>query len=434
MAEPVRILIVGGGYVGAKAARYLRKHLDAGEADIIVIDPRSYMTYQPFLAEAAAGSVEPRHVVVPLREILPGCRVVAGEVTGIDRRERTVTMRVAGGHVEQVGFDMLVVAVGSVSKTLPIPGLAEHGIGFKTLEEAIYLRNHVLSRLDQADSTMDPELRRRLLTFVFVGGGYAGVEAMAELEDMTRQALPSYSIDPHEPRWVLVEAMDRIMPEVSPRLAAYTLDLLRSRGFEPHLDTTLKSAEHGHIMLGDGTEFDADTLVWTAGVKPNPMLAGTDLPLDERGRVICSPTLEVKDSPGVFAAGDAAAVPDLSTKDPKATCPPTAQHASRQAARLAKNIVASLRGLPLVRYRHANAGSVASLGLYQGVAQIYGVKLRGLPAWALHRGYHLATMPTAHRKARIAADWLLSLPFRRQVVATGEQQHPRSQFVHATTR
>ena len=469
MGDPARIVIVGGGYVGSKTGRYLRKHLSGSEAEVTVVDPRSYMTYQPFLAEAAAGSVEPRHVVVPLREILPGCRVMAAEAIGIDQRERAVTLRVAGGHIEQIGYDVLVVAPGSVSRTLPIPGPAEHGVGFKTLEEAIYLRNHGLSRLDQAATTMDPELRRRLLTFVFVGRGYAGVEAMAELEDIpcrslpirpqsrrkrvaasmsaadrvrlllvglvTRQALPDYDIEPRELRWVLVEAMGRIMPEVGESLATYTVELLSRRGFEIHLNTTLKSAEDSHVVLGSddaGTEFDADTIVWTAGVKPSPWLVDTGLPLDERGRIRCSTTLEVEDSPGVFAAGDSAAVPDVTKDDPDAVCPPSAQHATRQAAQLAKNIIATLRGRPLGHYRHANAGSVASLGLYQGVPQIYGVKLCGFPAWLLHRGYHLATMPTVHRKARIAADWLLSLPFKRQVVATSEQHEPRRQFARAS--
>ncbi|MTD57841.1 NAD(P)/FAD-dependent oxidoreductase [Amycolatopsis pithecellobii] len=430
-AESTRIVIVGGGTIGAGAARELRKRLPAGEAELTVIDRRSYLTYQPFLAEAAAGSVEPRHVVVPLREILPGCRVLTAEVTGIDRDARSVTMR-AGDHVEEIGYDVLIVGAGSVSRTLPIPGLAEHGIGFKTLEEAIYLRNHALSRLDRATTTMDPQTRRRLLTFVFVGGGYAGVEAMAELEDMVRQALPSYEIDPGELRWVLVEAMDRIMPEVSPRLANYTVDVLRGRGFEVRLGTQLKSAQDCHVVLSDGAEFDAGTLVWTAGVKANPMLAHTDLPLDERGRVKTSATLEVPGSPGVFAAGDCAAVPDLTKKDPSATCPPSAQHASRQAKRVARNVIASLHGRPLRPYRHVNAGSVASIGLHKGVAEVYRVKVRGFPAWAMHRLYHLALMPTAHRKARIAADWLLSLPFRRQVVATGEQQNPRREFVAAS--
>ena len=432
MGDPARIVIIGGGYVGATAARRLRAQLSAGEAQLTVVDPRSYMTYQPFLAEAAAGSVEPRHVVVPLREVLPGCDVLAAEATGVDTAARTVTLEVADGHVERIGYDILVVAPGSVSRTMPIPGLAEHGIGFKTLEEAIYLRNHVLSRLDVAASTVDPALRRRLLTFLFVGGGYAGIEAMAELEDMTRHALTDYAIDPAEVRWVLVEAADRIMPEVGSSLADHTLDVLRARGFDIHLGTTLESCEDCHVVLGDGTEFDADTIVWTAGVKPHPMLADTDLPLNPKGRVRCATTLQVEGVPGVFAAGDAAAVPDVTSEEPGAVCAPSAQHASRQAVVLARNIVATLRGGAQTGYRHSYAGSVASLGLHQGVAQIYGLKLRGWPAWVLHRAYHLMTMPTAHRKTRIAADWLISLPFRRQVVATGEQHRPREQFVRAS--
>lgn len=429
----VRIILVGGGYAGMTAARRLQAGLADDEASITVIDPRSYMTYQPFLAEAAAGSVEPRHVVVPLREVLSNCRVLAGEVTTVDRQRRALSVWLPDGNMEQLGYDILIMAPGSISKTLPIPGLAEQGIGFKTLEEAIYLRNHVLSRLSAASSTLDPQQRRRALTFVFVGGGYAGVEAMAELEDMARQAAYYYDdVDPDDMRWVLVEAMDRIMPEVSQPLANYTLDRLAERGFETYLETTLRSAEQGHIVLDNGMEFDSDTLVWTAGVRPSPMLAETDLPLDERGRIKTATTLRVDGAPEVFAAGDCAAVPDVTSDEPGAVCAPSAQHASRQAKLLAKNVLASLRGEKLGTYRHAYAGSVASLGLYRGVAQIYALKVKGWPAWVLHRSYHLAAMPTLHRKVRIAVDWALSLPFRRQVVATAEQHQPRSEFVRAS--
>lgn len=415
------------------AARTLRKQVSTDRATITVIEPRSYMTYQPFLAEAAAGSVEPRHVVAPLREVLPNCDVLTGEVTGVFSANNTVTVRVADGNTRQVGYDVLVLAPGSVSKTLPIPGLAEQAIGFKNLGEAIYLRNHVLSRLDAAASTLDDHLRKRLLTFVFVGGGYAGIEGMAELEDMARAACAYYdTVAPEDMRWVLVEAVDRIMPEVSIGLARYTLDVLHERGFETHLNTTLSSVRDGHVELSDGTEFDADTVVWTAGVKPHPMLANTDLPLDDRGQVKTTPTLQVQGMRDVFAAGDAAAVPDLTSQEPGAECGPSAQHASRQAKRIAKNVFALLCDKKPRNYRHAYAGSVASLGLYQGVAEIYRVRLKGGPAWTLHRVYHLAAMPTVHRKVRIAADWLLSLPFRRQVVAIGELHEPHREFNQAT--
>lgn len=431
--DPAHVVVIGGGYAGMNAARRLRRKLSPGAATITVVDPRSYMTYQPFLAEAAAGSVEPRHVVVPLREVLPGCEVVAGEATAVSSADKTVGVQVADGHVRTIGYDVLVVTPGSISKALPVPGLAEHAIGFKTLGEAIFLRNHVLSRLDAAASTLDGDLRRRLLTFVFVGGGYAGIEAMAELEDMARAATASYdTVSVEDLRWILVEAADRIMPEVSASLGRYTLDELRRRGFEAHLETTVESIEDCRVRLSDGAEFTTDTVVWTAGVSPHPMLSHTDLPLDRRGRVVCTPTLQVQGLRDVFAAGDCAAVPDLTSSSPGATCSPSAQHASRQAGCLADNVAATLTGGQLRAYRHAYAGSVASLGLYRGVAEIYGIKLKGFPAWLAHRGYHLATMPTMHRKVRIAFDWLLSLPFRRQVVALGELHEPHRAFDRAT--
>jgi NADH dehydrogenase len=319
-----------------------------------------------------------------------------------------------------------------VSRLLPIPGLAECGIGFKTIGEAIYLRNHVLSRLDYAASVADPEARRRALTFVFVGGGYAGVEALAELEDMARYAtryLPG--VEPADMRWILVEAAGRIMPEVSVRLSAYTADRLAGRGIDVRLNTRLDSAEDKHVVLSDGAEFDADTVVWTAGVKASPMLADTDLPLDEKGRLPCAANLTVKGVTGVFAAGDCAAVPDLTKDDPNALCGPSAQHAVRQAKTLAGNVVAAVHGGTLRDYRHAYSGSVASLGLYRGVAEVYGIKLRGFPAWWMHRTYHVSRMPTFNRKVRIIADWTGALLFRREVVSLGQLQHPRTEFEQA---
>jgi NADH dehydrogenase len=430
--SPVRILIVGGGYVGMYTALALQKKLSRGAAEITVVDPQSNMTYQPFLPEAAAGSVEPRHVVVPLRKVLRGCTVVTGAVTAIEHARKAVTVRPSVGDAFTLTYDLLVVCPGSVSRLLPIPGLAEQGIGFKTIGEAIFLRNHVLSRLDLAASIADEAERRRALTFVFVGGGYAGVEAMAELEDMARYAtryIPD--IAPEDMRWVLVEAASRIMPEVSVRLSAYTADRLAERDIDVRLNTRLQSAVGGRIVLSDGDEFAADTLVWTAGVKANPMLRGTDLPLDDAGRLPCAANLTVKGVAGVFAAGDCAAVPDLTKDDPNALCGPSAQHAVRQSKTLAANIVATVRGGTLRDYRHAYAGSVASLGLYRGVAEIYGIKLRGFPAWWMHRTYHVSRMPTFNRKVRVVADWTGALMFRREVVSLGQLQRPRSEFEQA---
>ncbi|HEX4726539.1 MAG TPA: NAD(P)/FAD-dependent oxidoreductase, partial [Jatrophihabitans sp.] len=402
--EPRRILIVGGGYVGMYTALRAQRRLSAGRAEIVVVDPQPNMTYQPFLPEAAAGSVEPRHVVVPLRRVLKKCRVITGSVTRIEHDRRLATIRPADGPSYQLAYDLLVVAPGSIARTLPIPGLAEQGIGFKTIGEAIFLRNHVLSRLDFASSTEDAPARAKALTFVFVGGGYAGVEALAELQDMARYACRYYpNLTGEQMHWVLVEAADRIMPEVSVSLAAYTVDRLRERNIDVRLSTRLNSAVGGQLVLSDGDSFAADTLVWTAGVKAHRLSVDSHLPVDDKGRLTCRANLTVIGVDGVFSAGDTAAVPDLSKKDPNALCGPSAQHAVRQAKVLADNLVRTVNGQQLKDYKHAYAGSVASLGLYRGVAELYGVKVRGPLAWFLHRTYHLSRVPTFNRKVRVLA-------------------------------
>lgn len=424
------IVIAGAGYVGFYAARRLQRRLRPGEASVTVVDPRPYLTYQPLLSDAAAGTVEPRHVVTAHRHLLDKSRVLTGSVVHVDSIEKTADVAVADGRTETLRYDALVVAPGSVTKILPVPGLADQAIGFTTLGEAIYLRNHILSQLDKASSTDDAELRRRLLTFTFVGGGYAGVEALGQLEEMARSAVDRYygNLEVEDMRWVLVEAADRIMPDVSRSLADYAVDVLGDRGIEVFLETTTDTVEDGHVVLSDGTEFDTATIVWTTGVSPHPMLDGTDLPRDGKGRVRCRATLEVDQRDAVFAAGDCAAVPDLTQDDPEATCPPTAQHAVRQAKQLADNVVAKVRGKPLQRYRHQFAGSVASLGLHDGVAEIYGRKMKGWPAWATHRLYHLSQMPTINRRVRLMADWSLGMVFRREIVALGEIHEPKAEF------
>jgi NADH:ubiquinone reductase (H+-translocating) len=429
MAVP-RILIVGGGYVGMYTALRLQRRLRRGEAHITVADYDSYMTYQPFLPEAAAGSIEARHVVVPLRRVLRSCRILSGRVTSVRLADRKAEFQPHEGPQLTLDYDYLVFAPGSVSRLLPIPGLVQHGIGFKTVEEAIHLRNHVLGQLDVAASTPDEEVRRRALTFVFVGGGYAGVEALGELEDMASDALKFFDgLRREDMRWVLVEATDRILPEVGPDMGRWTAQELRKRGIEVRTRTLLKSAENCHIVLDDGEEFDAETLVWTAGVKPNPLVRAGDLPTDEKGRVKADPFLRVEGTDFAFTAGDAAAVPDLTR--PGELCPPNAQHAVRQARRLADNLVAAMREGERKPYRHKNAGSVASLGLYKGVAQIYGRELTGFLAWLMHRTYHLTRMPTFNKKTRILMDWTLGMFFPREIVSLGAIQNPREQFTLA---
>ncbi|MGH3385412.1 MAG: NAD(P)/FAD-dependent oxidoreductase [Nocardioidaceae bacterium] len=432
MTSP-HILIAGGGYVGMYTALRLQRKLRRGEARITVVDPRSVMTYQPFLPEAAAGSLEPRHVVVPLRRALRGCDVVTGRLVGLDHARKVATIQPRQGSSYEVAYDVFVSALGSVARTLPIPGLAENAIGFKNIEEAIALRNQVLDRLDLAGSTTDEAVRRRALSFVFVGGGYAGVEALAELEDMARYATRYYDdVSPDDMRWVLVEAADRILPEVGADMGRYTVDRLRERGIEVRMETRLESCVGGHVVLSDGEALDADTIVWTAGVKANPVLADTDLPLDDRGRVLAAANLQVEGLTDAWAAGDASAVPDLT--QPGQILSPSAQHAVRQAKVLADNIVRSLRGADLVDYRHKHVGSVASLGLHKGVAQVYGIKLKGWPAWFMHRTYHMSRMPTLNKKVRVVLDWTLALFFRREVVSLGSLQQPREEFERASRR
>lgn len=429
-----RILVVGGGYVGMYTALRLQRKLKRDEAEVVVVEPQPYMTYQPFLPEAAAGSISPRHVVVPLRRVLGKCRIVVGEARSIDHAKRVASIATPateeeGGDLLELAYDHLVIAPGSVSRTLPVPGLAEHGIGFKTVEEAIGLRNHVLEQLDIASSTRDADVREAALTFVFVGGGYAGVEALGELENMARYAVRYYhNIRPEDMRWVLVEASGRILPEVGEEMGKYAIRELRGRNVDIRLETRLESCENRIAVLSDGERLPTRTVVWTAGVKPHPVLAATDLPLTERGRLRAEATLRIVGTESAWAAGDAAAVPDLTAERPGTDCAPNAQHALRQARVLADNIVAALRGRPLSEYRHKYAGSVASLGLHEGVAFVYGRKLKGYPAWFMHRAYHLSRVPTFNRKARVLAEWLLAGLFKREIVSLGSLEHPRAEF------
>lgn len=427
-----RIVVLGGGSVGLYSARRIRKRLGGREAAIVVVDPRPYMTYQPFLPEVAAGSIDGRHGVAPLRRAVKGVDLLQGLVTHIDHAGRRVTIQPESGDAYTIRYDHLVVGLGAVSRTLPIPGLAETAIGFKTVEEAVAVRNQVLNRIDVASSTWDPDTRRRMLTFVFVGGGFAGVEAIGEVESMARAAVKYYpEIDASDLRFVLVEGSPRILPEVSAELGGYTLDQLRKRDMEIYLSTFLSSCVDGHIVLSNGQEFEADTVVWTAGVKANPVLKDSDLPLDQLGRVTTNAFLQVVDAdgtvvPDAWAAGDCAAVPDLVAGG---TCPPNAQHAIRQANRLGENLAKALRSVEPTEYRHKNVGAVASLGMYQGVAQMFGrIKVRGWFAWVLHRTYHVMAMPTWNRKIRIMAGWTGALFLRREVISLGSIHDPRAAF------
>ncbi|MGW4493945.1 NAD(P)/FAD-dependent oxidoreductase [Streptomyces sp. NPDC004376] len=431
--RPPRILIVGGGYVGLYTALRLLKKLRKHEAAVTVVDPRPYMTYLPFLPEAAGGNIAARNLVAPLRPALKGAEVVTGHVVGVDHQAKTATIVPAAGDEYELPFDYLVVATGSVSRTFPIPGLAEHGIGLKTVEEAISLRDHVLWQLDKADSTTDPEVRRKALTFVFVGGGFAGVEAVGEIEDMARDAAENYSgVSREDMRFIMVEAANRILPEMGPDLGVWTMQKLEERGIEIYLNTSMESCLHQYVVLKNGVETPASTIVWTAGVKPSPLLSDFGLPLGPRGHVDTAPTLQVQGMDYVWAAGDNAQVPDLASGE-GAWCPPNAQHAVRQALVLGDNVVARLRDDEPKVYRHKNLGAVASIGLHKGVAILFGkYKLKGRPAWWFHRLYHGSRVPTMNRKLRVFLDWTLAVFLRRETVGLPAMAHPRDAFVDAS--
>ena len=426
---PRHILVVGAGFAGLYAAMGLKDAVADGHR-VTVVNQESFFQYQPFLPEVASGTIDPRAAVVPLRRVLKHCRIVIGEVIRVDHDARAAHVRTAGGDERTIGYDIVVLAPGSRSRVVPVPGLAEHGIGFKTVQEAIYLRNHVLAQLDVTASEEDAARRRAALTFVFVGGGYAGVEALGELEDLARDAIAIYpDLDASEMRWILVDAADRILPELPAGLASYAHDLLQQRGIEIKLRTRLDSAEDGLIRLSEGDPFPAETLVWTAGVKPSPLARESGLPVDEQGHLLADRYLRVDGVEDAWGAGDAAAVPDETTGD---LSPPTAQHGLRQGKRVAANIEALLAGRPLQPFIYANIGGVCSLGRYKGVAVVKGLRFRGFIGWFLHRSYHLLAMPTWTRRVKIAMDWTVALLFPRDLAQLGSLGRPRDPFERAS--
>jgi NADH:ubiquinone reductase (H+-translocating) len=393
-------LVLGGGFAGGYVARLL------GKAGATIVSPENFMLYTPMLPEAASGTLEPRHVVVPLRLMCPHAELLLGHATAVDEETRLVHVVTEHGELD-VGYEHLVVALGAIPRALPIPGLSEHGLGFKSLADAIYLRNHVLRELEAAAAS--PGEAERHLTFVFIGAGYAGVEALAELADLVRDTLRYYP-ELREPpqRWVLVDAAPKILPEIPARLGDYAARELERRGVDIRVSTTLESVDADGAVLSDGTRFETHTLVWTAGVKAHPRLAELGLPLDERGRIVVGPTLRVEGRENVWALGDGARVPNEATPDHPD--PPTCQHALRQARRLAKN----LRG-ETKPYRYRMLGQVATLGRYKGIADVLGLRLRGFPGWFVTRTYHLFQLPLVSRKLRVVTDWTVALFFRRDI-------------------
>jgi NADH dehydrogenase len=405
-------LVLGGGFAGGYVARLL------GKRGATIVSPENFMLYTPLLPEAASGTLEPRHVVVPLRMMCPHAELLLGRATGVDTEHRRVTVETEDG-TRTLAYDELVVALGAVSRTLPIPGLADHALGFKSLADAIHLRNHILRRLEAAEAATTEDDRRRELTFVFVGAGYAGVEALAELADLVRDALRYYPALRDQPQhWVLVDAAERILPEIPTRLGDYAAHQLARRGIDIRVRTTLESVESHAAVLSDGSRILTSTVVWTAGVRANPLNERLGMPLDDRGRVLVGPMLRVEGVPHVWALGDGARVPNEAT--PGSFDPPTCQHALRQARRLAKN----LTGEPKP-YRYRMLGQVATLGRYKGIADVLDLRFRGFAGWFVTRTYHLYQLPLLTRKLRVVADWTTALFFRRDIAELSMLGHPQ---------
>ncbi|QJU55194.1 FAD-dependent oxidoreductase [Herbiconiux sp. KACC 21604] len=433
-----KILIIGGGYAGFYTAWGLERRLRPGEAEVTVVDPRPYMTYQPFLPEVAAGSVEPRHTVVSLRRHLARTRVLAGSVVELRHAERIAVVRPAVGPDRALAYDVVVVTAGAVTRTFPVAGVQEEAIGLKTVEEGVAVRDALLGAFDRASVLEPGPERRRTLSVTVVGGGFTGVELFGELLSLATAQLKKYPmLGPDDLDFHLVEAAGRILPEVSDEPGRWVVRQFEERGGRVHLGTQLRSAVDRHIVLSTGEEYDTGLLVWAAGNASNPVAARhTDLPTDARGLITVKADLRVVDTESghvvedAWAAGDDAAVPDLvlQAERPDARTVPNAQHAVRQGRLLAENLVRALRGERPRPYRHRSLGVVATLGLGTGVFQYRGIVVKGLLGWVMHRGYHVLAVPTWERKVRVLLVWLSALLFGRDVVSLPELQHPRRAF------
>ena len=423
------VVIAGGGFGGFYAARTLERVLAPHSARVTLVSDVNFLLFTPLLPGAAAGTLEPRHVVVPLREQLRRTELWLGQVVGAaPERGELIVERVEIGQPDRIRhtlcYDQLIVALGSISRTQPVPGLVEHAIGFKTLAEAIALRNRVISMLEIAETVHDARTRAEYLTFVFAGAGYAGVEGVAELQDFMGDVLHLYPrCQAQGMRWVLLEARERIMPEVAPSLAAFAQRELRGRGIEIHTGVTITEVSDRAVRLSDGVSLPARTVVWTAGVRPHPVVARLGLPLAQGGRIEVDRKMRVRDRHNVWAIGDVAAVPDPARRGQ--VSPPTAQHAIRQGRRVARNVAAELGAGGRVRpFKYRTLGVFVDLGRHQAVASTLGIRWRGFPAWFLARTYHMANMPGTRRKLRLLVDWTVALLFERDTSELGQLGHP----------
>jgi NADH:ubiquinone reductase (H+-translocating) len=416
MAGPTRIVIVGGGFAGFNAARALTRALP-GEADvdIVLVNRTDYFLYLPLLPEVAAAVMDPRRVTVSLPKALPGVRLALGDVRRVSFEDRSVTYTDPEGESHVLGYDRLVLAAGSVNKLLPIPGVAEHAHGFRTMAEALYLRDHVIRQIELAAAADDQTERAARCTFVVVGAGYTGTEVAAQGPLLTRDVAKDHHVPRGQRiRWLLLDLAPRVLPDLDRRLGRAADRVLRRRGVEVMTGTSVKEATKDGVHLTDGTFVPSRTLVWCVGVRPDPLVEEVGA-ATIKGRLVVEPTLAVPDHPDVFACGDVAAVPDLTR--PGEITAMTAQHASRQGTVAGVNVAASLGHGEPKSYEHHDLGFVVDLGGWQAAANPLHIPLSGLPAKIITRGYHLAAMPG--NRIRTATDWWYETVLGRQSVQLG---------------
>lgn len=410
-----RIVIVGGGFAGVNVAQQLERMLPRGTADVQLVSADNFFLFQPMLAEVAGGSLEPQHILNPLRELCPRSIVSVGRVEKIDLEQKLIEL-VHGPHdtLSRISYDYLVIAVGAQTNFSELTGMAQHAFGLKTVGDALYLRNHIIHMLEEADVETDPEKRRELLNFVVVGGGFSGVETMAEINDFVRDAVRHYSrVDRSDVHMLLIHSSGRLLPELGEGLAIHATRRLEQEGVQVRLNALLQACTESEAVLKGDEVIPTRTLVCTIGTAPNRLLSSLPCAKDERGRLPVNAFLEVEGWPGVWALGDCAVVPNGATGSP---APPTAQFAQREAKAVAHNIVVALRGGEKRAFAFSGLGQFVTVGHQYAVANLMGVNVSGFLGWFLWRGIYLFKLPGLARKARVAIDWTLDLLFGRDIV------------------
>ncbi|KUO15090.1 NAD(P)/FAD-dependent oxidoreductase [Streptomyces dysideae] len=417
-----RILVVGAGFAGVGCVRRLERKLSTDEAEITLVTPSSYQLYLPLLPQVASGVLTPQSIALSLRRSRKyRTRIIPGGAIGVDLAAKVCVIRTITDEIVNEPYDYIVLAPGSITRTFDIPGLTDHAYGMKTLAEAAYIRDHVISQLDLADASDDPDERAARLQFVVVGGGYAGTETAACLQQLTHNAAKRYPrLDPRLIRWHLIDIAPKLMPELGDKLGRDAQEILRRRGIDISLGVSIAKAGPDEVTFTDGRVIPTHTLIWTAGVVASPLI-GTLGAETVRGRLAVTAEMCLPRRDGVFALGDAAAVPDRAKDEEGAICPPTAQHAMRQAKRVADNVIANLRGQSMRPYEHKDLGLVVDLGGRDAVSKPLGVELKGLPALVVARGYHWSALRTNVAKTRVFTNWMLNAVAGDDFVRTGFQ-------------